>query len=167
MSSAYIGEIRLFGFGYTPKGWAQCNGQLVSIQQNQALFSILGTTFGGNGVQNFALPDLRGRVPMHWGMGTVIGQVQGEENHTLQVSETPAHMHLPVATSNTATATGPVNNVLAASSQNPYSATLTNPVTLQAATVTPTGGSQPHENRQPYTVVNACIALVGIFPSRN
>ena len=171
MSTPFIGEMRLFGFAFAPKGWAQCNGQLLSIQQNQALFAILGTTFGGNGTTNFALPDLRGRVPMHWGNNNfgsfALGQRQGEEAHTLIASEVPMHTHVPVASSDAATISGPVNNLLATSTQNPYASTLANPVTLQGGTVAPAGGSQPHENRQPFVVVNACVALIGVFPSRN
>lgn len=172
MSTPFIGEVRLFGFTFAPKGWAQCNGQLLAIQQNQALFAILGTTYGGNGVTTFALPDLRGRAATHWGNpvgggSVVLGQVWGEESHTLLTTEVPAHTHMPMGSGDAASIAGPVNNVLATSAQNPYVATPTNAVTLQAATIAPAGGSQPHENRQPFLTVNACIALVGVFPSRN
>ncbi|MBS0516964.1 MAG: phage tail protein [Proteobacteria bacterium] len=171
MSTPFIGEIRMFGFAFAPKGWAQCNGQLLPIAQNQALFAILGTTFGGNGVQTFGLPDLRGRVPMHWGTGTfgpvALGQSMGEEAHTLIANEVPTHAHVPAGSSDTASSSGPVNNVLASSTQSPYAPALTNAVTLNSATVSTAGGSQPHENRQPFTVVSACIALLGVFPSRN
>jgi len=169
MSQPFIGEVRMFGFPFAPKGWAMCNGQLLSIQQNQALFAILGTTYGGNGVQTFQLPNLQGRVPVHRSSnGNVVqGQVFGEETHTLIQSEVPMHSHLPVASSDAASIAGPVNNLLANSTANPYASTFASPVTLNAGTVQPVGGSQPHENRQPYAVVNICIALVGVFPSRN
>jgi microcystin-dependent protein len=172
MSTPFLGEVRMFSFPFAPKGWAMCNGQILSIQQNAALFSILGTTFGGNGTTTFALPNMQGRVPTHWGTspsyGTVtLGQQFGQESHTLLLSEVPSHTHLASGSSDMASLAGPVNNLVAVSAQNPYAPALTNPVTLQPGTVALAGGSQPHENRQPFLVVNACIALAGVFPQRN
>ena len=166
MSEPFLGELRVFSFGAAPRGWAQCNGQLLPINQNQALFSLLGTTYGGNGQTNFALPDLRGKVPMHFGAGFTQGQTGGEVAHTVSVNEMPTHVHLVGASSN---ATGgnavPTGRVLGGAN-NAYK-TPTNLVTLNPGTVTSTGGSQPHANESPYLVLNVCIALQGIFPSRN
>ena len=172
MSNPFIGEIRLFAFPFAPKGWLLCNGQLLAIQQWQALFSILGTTYGGNGVNTFALPNMQGRVPTHWGtspsLGSiVIGEQLGQESHTLLLTEVPAHTHLASGSTDAASLAGPVNNVVATSAQNPYAPALTNPVTLWPGTVAQAGGGQPHQNRQPYLVVSACIAINGTFPSRN
>jgi microcystin-dependent protein len=168
MSTPYLAEIRIFSFGFAPRGWAFCAGQLLPINQNQALFSLLGTLYGGNGTTNFALPDLRSRVPMHLGNGFVEGQTGGEEAHTLSVNEIPSHSHFVNASGVPGNSNSPVGNFLALSSRFAlYSATLSNPTTLQPATVGIAGGSQPHDNRQPYLVLNFCIALQGIFPSRN
>lgn len=164
----------MFGFNFPPKGWAMCNGQILSIQQNTALFSLLGTTYGGNGVQTFGLPNLQGRVPLHWGRALsgatyTLGQNAGTEFVTLNTTQVPTHLHNVVANSGAASANGPLGNVLAASTQNPYvnAPTAASKVALNSATLIPYGGSQPHENRQPYNVVNFCIALLGVFPSRN
>ncbi len=169
MATPFIGELSIFSFGFAPKGWAMANGQLLPISQNTALFSLLGTTYGGDGVQTFALPNLQGRVPMHFGSGFVQGERAGEEAHTLLLSELPGHTHNVEGSTATATALSPTNNTLATTTDTPYA---TNPatstfVTLNPSTVPSTGGSQPHENRQPFLVVNVCIALSGIFPSRN
>jgi len=166
MGTPYLSEIRIMAFNFPPKGWAQCNGQLLPINQNQALFSLLGTTFGGDGRTTFALPDLRGRVPIHFGGGFSLGQAGGQEFHTLTMTEMPTHTHFAQGTSlvgNQAVAGG---NVLANTAALIYDApnALT---TLQPGTISNIGGSQPHENRQPYQVVNFCIALIGVFPSRN
>ena len=173
MSNPYLAEIRMFGFNFPPKGWAMCNGQILAIAQNQALFALLGTTYGGNGVQTFGLPNLQGRVPLHWGTSSsgtyALGQNAGTESVTLNINQVPTHLHNVVGNSGTATANGPLGNVLAASTQNPYvnSPPAASKVALNPGTLIPYGGSQPHENRQPFNVVNFCIALQGVFPSRN
>ena len=167
MGNPYIGEIRIFSFNFAPKGWAQCNGQLLPINQNQALFSILGTTYGGNGQTNFAIPDMRGRLPIYQGAGFLEGQRGGEEFHTLTQQEMPQHVHGgQVQTLNATTAT-PTTNLLAGVPSFAYRKNLSNLTTLTPAAVGNTGGSQPHENRSPYLVLNFCMALQGIFPSRN
>lgn len=166
----FIGQLALFSFPFPPKGWAFCQGQLLPINQNQALFSLLGTTFGGNGQTNFALPDLRGRTPVSVGPATVLGERAGEEQHTLLISEVAKHNHIINATSAGANTPSPAGNLLAqtGTGQTVY---LQNPQgvdsSLVGASVSPYGGSQPHENRSPYLVLNWCIALTGIFPSRN
>ncbi len=168
MSSPFMGEIRMVGFTFPPKGWALCNGQLLSIQQNQALFSLLGTTYGGNGTTNFQLPNLQGRVPIHWGNGFTIGQVGGEIAHTLTANEYYSHTHSVQASSaagNVATAAGNLLGTVAVPDLT-YAAA-GNPVQLQPGTIGTGGGSQPHDNMQPYLALLFCIALQGIFPSRN
>jgi microcystin-dependent protein len=150
-------------FNFAPKGWAMCNGQLLTISQNQALFSLLGTMYGGDGRVNFGLPDLRGRVSMHFGDGFTQGERAGEEAHTLAASEMPAHNHLVNASQSAGNAADP--SILAGFSEG-YTG-FTNPTPLQPATIANVGGSQPHNNVQPYLVLNWCIALQGIFPSRN
>ena len=179
MSSPYLAEIKLFSFNFAPKGWAMCNGQLLPINQNQALFSLLGTTYGGDGRVTFALPDLQGRVPFH-AAGTIsLGERGGEINHTLNVGELPQHTH----TLNADAATAATNNVpLAGNVLGRSSGNLSAPPTTfseffygtgaAAAAWAPqcignTGGSQPHNNMSPFLVLNLCIALQGIFPSRN
>jgi microcystin-dependent protein len=172
MSQPFMGEIKIVAFNFAPKGWAQCNGQFLPINQNQALFSILGTVFGGNGQTTFALPDYRGRSPIHVGSGFTLGEKGGQEAHTLTQSELPAHNHF-VACSNAsgslALATKPTvpeqHNTWAISTQNPYN-TVQN-TAMSPTNVTNVGGSQPHQNMQPYLVLTFCIALIGIFPSRN
>jgi microcystin-dependent protein len=172
MSEPYLAEIRIFSFEFAPKGWAFCAGQLLPINQNQAIFSLLGTTYGGNGTTNFALPDLRSRVPMHQGnvQGNVFveGQTGGVEAHTLSVNEIPSHSHFVNVSSVPGNSNSPAGNFLAQSSRFVlYSGTLSTQTTLQPATVGSAGGGQPHFNLQPYLVLNFCIALAGIFPSRN
>ena len=175
MSTPFLAEIKIISWNFPPKGWAFCNGQLLPINQNQALFSLLGTTFGGNGQTTFALPDFRGRSPYHVGPSMLLGQAGGEAAHTLNISEMPTHTHSPNA-SNTSgnlpfpAALSPVvqHNIWAISTQNPYTgAPGTNLTSMNAGCISNTGGSQPHENRQPFTVLNFIIALQGIFPSRN
>ena len=164
MGTPYIAEIRIFSFNFAPKGWAQCNGQLLPINQNQALFSLLGTTYGGNGQTTFALPNLQGRIPVYVGQGIVLGQSAGEATHTLIQSEMPQHTH-PVTGSSTAANLGPPTGNLWATGNAAYSPTAN--TTMSPACITNAGGNQPHENMPPYTTLNICIALQGIFPSRN
>jgi microcystin-dependent protein len=166
MTEPFIAEIRIVAFNFAPRGWALCDGQLLPINQNQALFSLLGTTYGGNGQTTFALPDLRGRSPVNPGTQITLGERGGEENHTLTTPEMPAHTHPVNGDAADASATTPAGNVWAASTSNPFSSSAPNTV-LSAASVGTAGGSQPHNNLQPYTVVNFVIALTGIFPSRN
>jgi microcystin-dependent protein len=164
MSEPYLGEIRLFGTTFAPKGWAFCEGQILPIAQNQALFAILGTTYGGNGQTTFALPDLRGRVPIHFGGTYQLGTAQGEAAHTLTVNEIPAHNHLVQGSTNAASNPAPTNNTWA-NSANLYGAAAT--TTMNPAAIANAGGSQAHSNMQPYLALNFCIALTGIFPTRN
>ncbi|MDF7776265.1 tail fiber protein [Sphingomonas sp. AOB5] len=173
MSQQFLGEVRLFPYNFAPKTWAYCAGQLLSIAQNTALFSLLGTTYGGNGVNTFALPDLRGRAIKGTAQnGTYVqGQVAGTETVTLLQSQMPMHNHQWFASADGATNPPPTNNFLAAgrSAGNPAGlyAPNANPVALATTTLGITGGSQPHNNMQPYLVLAYCIALQGIFPSRN
>jgi len=154
----------MFAFGFPPRGWALCNGQLLPINQNQALFSILGTTYGGNGTTNFALPELRGRTPISFDNNHALGQRSGEEAHTLTSGEMPAHIHTVLASNGAANAPSPVGNY---SAQNAGAYATTSDTTMASAAVANTGGSQPHPNMGPYLVVSFAIALVGVFPSRN
>jgi microcystin-dependent protein len=155
-------------FGFPPKGWALCNGQLLPINQNQALFSLLGTTYGGDGRVNFALPDFRGRVPIYNGPEfSVLGQKGGEEFHTVNQSEMPSHFHFPQGQPNNASTGNPVNNFLAGITSFLYRTTTSSLTPLRPGSITNTGGSQPHENRQPFLVLNFIIALQGVFPSQN
>jgi len=165
MAEPFLSEIRLFTFVFAPKGWALCNGQLLPINQNQALFSLLGTTFGGDGRVNFALPDLRGRVPMHEGSGHTLGERGGEQAHTLSSAELPAHTHAPGASAADGATPVPAGGVLAAAN-NLYGPTGAI-APLNAGTVTSVGGSQAHLNMQPFLTINFCIALQGIFPSQS
>jgi microcystin-dependent protein len=166
MGTPYLSEVKIVSFPFAPKGWAMCNGQFMPINQNQALFSLLGTMYGGNGQTTFQLPDLRGRAPLHVGAGFTQGQTGGQEAHTLIMSEMPAHNHAVNASS---TATGgnnaPTNRFLGGGN-NVYNSVAPT-TTMNPTTISNTGGSQPHANMQPYTVVNYVIALTGVFPSRN
>ncbi len=163
MGTPYLGELRIFTFDFPPKGWALCNGQLLPINQNTALFSLLGTTYGGNGTTNFSLPNLQGRVPMDFGNGMVQGASGGEETHTLVLSEY-THDHLVTGQAGPRTSTTSAGGVLA--SGDIYGI---GPSTgfLGPLAVGTSGGNNPHENRQPFLVLNFCIALQGIFPSRS
>ena len=165
MAEPFLSEIRIMSFVFAPKGWALCNGQLLPINQNQALFSLLGTTYGGDGQVNFALPDLRGRIPIHTGNGHTLGERGGEQAHTLSIAELPTHFH--VANASGANASTPIaaGNLLAAAN-NAYSPP-NNLVALNASAVTNVGGSQAHYNMQPFLTLSFCIALQGIFPSQN
>jgi microcystin-dependent protein len=165
MAEPFLSEIRIFSFGFAPKGWAQCNGQLLPINQNQALFSLLGTTYGGDGRVNFGLPNLQSRVPIHSGEGHTLGERGGEQAHTLSISEIPAHVHVAQATSAEGNAAPPANNILANTPALIY-APAANLTALQPATLGNVGGSQAHLNMQPYLTLNFCIALQGIFPSQ-
>jgi microcystin-dependent protein len=179
MSDQFLGEIRAMSFNYPPKGWAFCNGQILPINQNQALFALLGTTYGGNGTTNFQLPNLQGRLAIGSGQGPgltnrTLGETGGEASHVLTVAEIPAHRHsinaytAPGAPTNT-----PDSSVILASASTNQSGNPGVPVYGSGAPTIPTvslgqgGGSQPHENQMPYLVMNYCIAMVGIFPSRN
>ena len=167
MAEPFLSEIRIFSFGFAPKGWALCNGQLLPINQNQALFSLLGTTFGGDGRVNFALPDLQGMTPIHVGQGHTLGEKGGEQAHTLSINELPLHTHVAQGSSSDATVAIPTGALLARSAPgNPYIGP-TNLGALNPATVANVGGSQAHLNMQPFLVLNFCIALQGIFPSPN
>ena len=165
MAEPFLSEIRIMSFVFAPKGWALCNGQLLPINQNQALFSLLGTTFGGDGRVNFALPDLRGRTPIHVGSGHTLGERGGEQAHTLSIAEVPTHAHVLNVTNNNGTTNGTIGSLLAAFSsgyRGPQQLTSMSP-----GTVTNTGGSQAHLNLQPFLTLSFCIALQGIFPSPN
>ena len=165
MAEPFLSEIRLFSFNFPPKGWAFCNGQLLPINQNQALFSLLGTTYGGNGQTTFALPDLRGRYAMHVGNGHTLGEKAGSESVTLNQQQMPQHLHFMQAANKEADLSIPGGNLLG-NFNNGYRAA-TNLTTLLGGTVTNTGGSQPHNNMAPYLAINFCIALQGVFPSPN
>ena len=171
MAEPFLSEIRLMSFVFAPKGWALCNGQLLPINQNQALFSLLGTTFGGDGRVNFALPDLRGRVPIHVGSGHTLGERGGEQAHTLSIAELPEHVHVLNASSAGGNSVNPrfqnVGNVLAQDPGNAYSPNLQSAAALNAGSVLNVGGSQAHLNMQPFLTLNFSIALQGIFPSPN
>ncbi len=164
MSTPFLGQVSPFAFNFAPKGWTMCNGQLLSIQQNAALFSLLGTTYGGDGVQTFALPDLRGAIAVQSGSGYPLGATGGEAIHTLLISETPAHTHTVGASTAAATELTAADNFPAVSTASAYSAASPN-TTLSPGTST-AGSSQPHGNMAPYLVINYCIALQGIFPSQ-
>jgi microcystin-dependent protein len=166
MAEPFLSEIRIMSFVFAPKGWALCDGQLLPINQNQALFSLLGTTFGGDGRVNFALPDCRGRTPIHVGSGHTLGERGGEQAHTLSIAEIPTHTHVLNATSVTATAATPTTSLMLATSTPQFMyGPPTNLVAMAPASVTNVGGSQAHLNMQPFLTLNFCIALQGIFPS--
>ncbi|GIQ69908.1 phage tail protein [Xylanibacillus composti] len=166
MSEPYLGELRLFPIGYAPRGWAACEGQTLAINQNQALFALLGTMYGGNGSTTFNLPDLRGRVPIHFTSSHPLGTRAGEERHTLTIAEMPAHNHMVSASNTVASQPEPTGNVWAAQKLPAYAPAGTT-VTMNENSVALAGGSQAHNNMQPYLGVQFCIALQGIFPSRN
>lgn len=170
MAEPFVAEIRMMGFAFPPRRWALANGQLMPIIQNQALFSLLGTAYGGDGQTNFALPDLRGRTPIHTNGSSPIGAKSGVETVTLQTSEIPAHSHGVVAASVVGDTNVPTGAMLAAESAPDLAYRAAEPATaipLSSGTLGNSGGGQSHENMQPYLTINFCIALQGLFPSRN
>lgn len=165
MATPFMSEIKIMSFNFAPKGWAMCNGQLLPINQNQPLFALLGTTYGGDGRQNFALPNLRGQVPIGVGNGHTLGEKSGSESVTINSQTMPQHIHFMNASNDNGAAAIPGNAFLGAFNNaysQPVSLTTLNPLTVGSV-----GGSQPHTNMQPYLVLNFCIALQGIFPSQN
>lgn len=172
MSEPFLAEVRMVGFNFAPRGWAFCDGQILPINQNQALYSLLGTTYGGDGRTSFALPDLRGRSPIHVGQSNGgddhrLGQKSGEETHTLAANEMPQHTHTLRASNTDANTGGPSGHVLARSTTpEPYRET-SSLAAMASGSMTNVGGGQAHENMQPYITLNFCIALQGLFPSRN
>jgi len=164
MAGPYVGEIRIFCGNFAPSGWMLCQGQLLPISENETLFQLIGTTYGGDGQETFALPNLASRVPLHQGGGFVIGETGGSETVTLTVNQIPAHNHAPLAFSGAGTNPSPAGGIWAESSLNPYSSTAPS-VVLNAAAIGQAGGSQPHENMIPFLAVNFIISLFGLFPS--
>ena len=165
MSSPFIGEIRMFGGNFAPAGWAFCDGSLIPISENDALFNLIGTTYGGDGQSTFALPDLRGRVPVHVGPGFVLAQTGGAETVTLTVQQIPAHVHVPQAKSVAGNQASPAGHVWAASSLNQFTANAPN-ASMDAAALGVSGGSQPHDNMVPFLAVDFILSLFGVFPSQ-
>lgn len=169
MAEPFLSEIRLFSFNFAPRGWALCNGQLLAINQNQALFSLLGTSFGGNGSVNFGLPDLRGRVPIHVGSGYTLGERGGEQAHTLSIAELPTHAHVAMANTGNAATADPTSGFFAvpSSALGSVYGPASNLVAMNPIMISNTGGSQAHLNMQPFLTMSFCIAVQGIFPSPN
>jgi microcystin-dependent protein len=167
MSEPFLSEIKIMSFGFPPKGWAMCNGQLLPINQNQGLFSLLGTTYGGDGRVNFGLPDLQGRTPMHMGNGHTLGERGGEQAHTLSISEIPTHTHTAWAANVPATSNAPSNaRMISQSTQASMYAAAANFGSMAPQALATVGGSQAHVNMQPFLTLTFCIALQGIFPSQ-
>lgn len=164
MSEPFLAEIKIISFNFPPKGWAFCNGQLLPINQNQALFSLLGTTYGGDGRVNFGLPNLQGRMPVHTGNGFTPGQAGGETAHTLNIAELPQHNHAPVGSNDSASAPAAAGNLWAQTGAKIFNSTSNG--AMNAACIAATGGTQAHNNMSPYLVLNFVIALQGIFPSQ-
>ena len=167
MSEPFLAEVRIVGFNFAPRGWAFCDGQILPINQNQSLYSLLGTTYGGDGRTSFALPDLRGRTPIHVGEGHREGQKSGEETHTLSANEMPQHDHVLQVTNDAATTDDPTGHVLAQSITEQYQDFTGTTAQMGSGTVANVGGGQAHENMMPYLALNFVIALQGLFPSRN
>jgi len=168
MSQPFIGEIRMFGGNFAPAGWAFCDGSLMPISENDALFNLIGTTYGGDGQETFALPNLQSSIPLHQGAGFTIGEAAGTESVTLTTQQIPIHNHALMGSASTASSTDPAGNVaarLAVAGVFPYGSD-NPPLSLAPQSVGPTGGSQPHDNMQPYLVVNFIISLFGIFPTQ-
>ncbi len=165
MSTPFLSEIRIMSFGFAPRGWALCNGQLLPINQNQALFSLLGTTYGGNGQTNFALPNLQGNVPIHVGNGHTLGEKGGQQAHTLTISELPTHTHVVNGADNPAATNAATNLAFLGQQANTYGPP-TNLTAMAPGEITNIGGSQAHQNMQPFLALNFSIALQGIFPSQ-
>ena len=167
MAEPFLSEIRIMSFGFAPKGWAQCNGQLLPINQNQALFSLLGTTYGGDGRVNFGLPDLRGNVPIHMGSGHTLGEKGGEQAHTLKTAELPTHVHSLNATSSASNQIIPGSALLGTSAAtDPIYGNASSLVAMDPSSISNVGGSQAHNNMMPFLTLSFCIALQGIFPSQ-
>jgi len=167
MSEPFLSEIKIFSFNFAPSGWALCNGQLLLISQNQFLFSLLGTTYGGDGTTTFGLPNLQGRVAIHRGNGHTLGEAAGEQIHTLSLPELATHSHGAEASALDGDQPTPASSLLAGTAASQlYSSSASNLTPLLPGTVTSVGGSQSHENMQPYLVLNFCIALQGVFPSQ-
>ncbi|MBC8114766.1 MAG: phage tail protein [Candidatus Saccharimonas sp.] len=167
MAEPFLSEIRIMSFVFAPKGWALSNGQQLPINQNQALFSLLGTTFGGNGQTTFALPDIRGNTPIHVGNGHTLGEKAGAQAVTVSAPQMPMHTHVLQGSTTDGNALDPTGKLLAREVGKVYITALQSPAALSAETVTSVGGSQPHTNMQPFLTLSFCIALQGIFPSPN
>ncbi|WP_395684406.1 phage tail protein [Dokdonella sp.] len=172
MSNPFLGEIRMAGFNFAPRGWAFCAGQLLPISQNDALYALVGTTYGGDGVTTFGVPDLRGRVPINQGQGPglsnyVLGQMAGTESVTLITAQIPSHVHVINAASSGARSSSPSGNLLGSGEADIYNHDFANTVALSPSALAPSGGNQPHDNTQPFLCINFIIALEGVFPSRN
>ena len=166
MSSPYVGEIRMFAGNFAPVGWMFCQGQLLSIADNDVLFNLIGTTYGGDGQNTFALPNLSSRIPIHQGPGFVIGQLAGEESVTLLTQQIPGHSHVPQGFATTGNQAGPGGGVWASSTPATQFSTLTGGPIMSPAAVGATGGSQPHDNMVPFLVINFIISMFGVFPSQ-
>lgn len=164
MAQPYVGEIRMFAGNFAPAGWMFCDGQLLPISENETLFNLIGTTYGGDGQSTFALPNLQSRIPIHMGNGFILAETGGVESVTLTVSQIPAHNHPLLCSSGTASLQDPTNSIPAVSTAQAYFNSPANPTNLSPSAIGPTGGSQPHENLQPYLCVNFIISLFGIFP---
>jgi microcystin-dependent protein len=165
MSGPFVGEIRMFAGNFAPAGWALCQGQLLPISENPTLFQLIGTTYGGDGQNTFALPNLQSRVPIHVGPGFALGQAAGAESVTLTVSQIPAHSHVPLGNSNSGNQKNPTGGVWAKSSLDEFSTTAPS-INMSAVAVGSAGGSQPHDNMIPFLVINFIISLFGVFPSQ-